>query len=187
MFQFLEMVNKIMIYRGRYTLDLVDASPFAKYDTRMYESRASDTRCASLLCVMNNDRKQGFGKKLLTLVIETYPAYDDILIISDRVSYQAMCCDIGHRHLETLGTKDLCCDKMNHVYVPKYRLLTEKEVLDLENRYGNRKTFPKILYRIDAIARLLGFRPGDVAEVTSMSNVVGEYKSYRYTIQKEQY
>ncbi len=71
---------------------------------------------------------------------------------------------------------------LDHVLVPKARILSEKEVEELLKRHGvTKEQLPKIL-RTDPVVVELGAKPGDVIEFIRKSPIAGESKYYRVVI-----
>lgn len=102
---------------------------------------------------------------------------DHIIFIADSVSFPAI--DYMNNqcyYSEVLTYEETAFDKMNHVLVPKYRICSRNEIKEIEAKYGNKNTFPKMIAKIDPIARFMDFRPGDVLEITKKS------KSLRYRL-----
>ena len=72
-------------------------------------------------------------------------------------------------NFEHLKYDDICCNKTEHVLVPRYRLLSVPEVQKLEKQYGDKAHFPKLVAGVDAMARYLDFQVGDTVEVAKKS------------------
>jgi DNA-directed RNA polymerase subunit H (RpoH/RPB5) len=105
---------------------------------------------------------------------------DHVIFIADAVSFQSIdFMNSKEFYWEILSYSDTCCDKMEHIRVPSYRVLCEKEILQIEELYGPRQTFPKMISRVDAIARFMDFRIDDVLEIKRRSSIGGSVVSYR--------
>ena len=71
---------------------------------------------------------------------------------------------------------------LDHVLVPKCRVLTEKEVTEILKCYGIKKSqLPRIL-ETDPIVVELGAKKGDVIEFIRNSPVAGESVYYRVVV-----
>ena len=71
---------------------------------------------------------------------------------------------------------------LNHGWVPQHRVMKDKEVENLLDKFGIRKNqLPKVLDG-DPVAMLLGARPGDVLEITRKRETSGENKYYRVVV-----
>jgi DNA-directed RNA polymerase subunit H (RpoH/RPB5) len=69
------------------------------------------------------------------------------------------------RHkLQILKLSDVACNKLEYRGVPKYIILNEAEIVELEERHqANRANlFPTMLCDQDAASRYLGLKPGMV-------------------------
>lgn len=108
------------------------------------------------------------------------------IFITDAISFQAVAflsqlpC-----YWEVLSYDDTACAKNNHCYVPEYRLLSEGEIEDVEKKYGPRKGFNKMISKVDAMARFMDFRDGDVVLIDKFSCIGGTATSYRYVISED--
>jgi DNA-directed RNA polymerase subunit H len=71
---------------------------------------------------------------------------------------------------------------LDHVLVPKGRILKEKEVEELLKRYGIAKdALPKILSD-DPVVKELGAKKGDVIEFVRNSPIAGKALYYRVVV-----
>ncbi len=71
---------------------------------------------------------------------------------------------------------------LDHVLVPKARILSQEEVEELLKRHGVTKDqLPKIL-KSDPVVEELGAKVGDVIEFIRNSPVAGESKYYRVVV-----
>ena len=86
---------------------------------------------------------------------------------------------------EVLSYTDTCFDKMSHSLLPKYKLLCESDVQEVEKKYGPRKLFHKMIARQDAIAKFMDYRVGDVVEICSKSAIAGNTITYRLVIDSD--
>lgn len=67
--------------------------------------------------------------------------------------------------------EELFFNPLDHIMVPKHRLLSQEEVQQLSNlKIGRSFPFPKIS-ALDAIAKRLGARPDDIIEITRNSMI----------------
>ena len=73
---------------------------------------------------------------------------------------------------------------LDHVFVPKARILSEEEAKELLKKYHVTKDMlPKIL-STDPVAVELGAKPGDIIEFKRNSPIAGESVYYRVVIEK---
>ena len=72
---------------------------------------------------------------------------------------------------------------LNHEYVPKHEILSEKEVEKLLKRYKleSKMQLPKIL-STDPVVKAIGAKKGDVLKITRKSMTAGEAVYYRVVI-----
>ncbi|MDW8044342.1 MAG: DNA-directed RNA polymerase subunit H [Nitrososphaerota archaeon] len=71
---------------------------------------------------------------------------------------------------------------MDHIYVPKYILLSPEEAQEVLKKYNARpEQFPYIL-DIDPVVRELGAKPGDLIKIIRKSQTAGETVYYRYVV-----
>lgn len=109
------------------------------------------------------------------------------IFVTDSVSFQA----IDHLgslpcYWEILSYNDTACAKNIHIYVPKYTLMDENQIKKLEKKIGPRKHFKKMIFRVDAMARFMDFRIGDVLEIEKSSIIGGKNTSYRIVIDENE-
>jgi DNA-directed RNA polymerase subunit H (RpoH/RPB5) len=109
------------------------------------------------------------------------------IFITDSISFQAV--EILTQILpywEVLSYNDTACAKNNHCYVPQYQLLNESEIQAVEKQFGPRTGFHKMVAKVDAMARFMDFRKGDVVRVSKFSCIGGSVKGYRYLIAEDE-
>jgi DNA-directed RNA polymerase subunit H len=70
---------------------------------------------------------------------------------------------------------------LEHVFVPKHRLLSEDEKAKIIEKYGSPDLFPKILKKDPAI-RHLGAKAGDIIEIERESLTAGKSLYYRVVV-----
>jgi len=72
---------------------------------------------------------------------------------------------------------------LNHVLVPKHRVMTNSEVLEIKNKYNimNDFQFPEIS-RFDPVAQAIGIRPGEICEINRPSKTAITSKYYRFCV-----
>jgi len=72
---------------------------------------------------------------------------------------------------------------LNHVLVPKHRVMTNSEVLEIKNKYNimNDFQFPEIS-RFDPVAQAIGIRPGEICEINRPSKTAITSKYYRICV-----
>jgi DNA-directed RNA polymerase subunit H len=71
----------------------------------------------------------------------------------------------------------------NHELMPEARILNEKEVEELLNKFKIKKeNLPKI-FSNDPLVKIVGAKVGDVLEIKRKSNIAGESIYYRLVIE----
>lgn len=72
---------------------------------------------------------------------------------------------------------------LNHILVPKHRVLNEAEKIQIKNKYNiiNDNQFPE-LTRFDPVAQAIGIRPGEVCEIIRPSKTAILAPYYRICI-----
>jgi len=72
---------------------------------------------------------------------------------------------------------------LEHVLVPPHRVLSNKEVMQIKEKYNimNNQQFPDIS-RFDPVAQVIGIRPGQVCEIIRPSKTAIEAKYYRICV-----
>ena len=132
-----------------------------------------------------NSRKltSTIGKQDIQKYCSSASKSDHFIFITDSISFQAVNFLIAFScYYEVLSYTDMACIKNNHCYVPNYTLLSENEVKLIEIKFGPRTGFNKMIFKIDAVARFMDFREGDVILIDKFSCIGGTSKSYRYVI-----
>jgi DNA-directed RNA polymerase subunit H (RpoH/RPB5) len=120
------------------------------------------------------------GKNEVLQFCKNLKTTDHVIFIADAVSFQAIdYMNNGDFYWEILSYDDTCCDKLAHSLVPTYRILKPEEIKILERKNGPRHTFPKMIARIDPIARFMDFRIGYVLEIKKRSDSAGMIYNYR--------
>lgn len=73
-------------------------------------------------------------------------------------------------------------DIINHVLVPKHKVLGKKGIEALSKKYGiTVKDLPRIL-KEDSAVKILGAKPGDVIGITRTSSTSGVSVYYRIVV-----
>jgi DNA-directed RNA polymerase subunit H (RpoH/RPB5) len=104
------------------------------------------------------------------------------MFITDSISFQAVAyLNSLPSYWEALSYDDTACAKNAHYYVPMYTVLTDIETQAVERRFGDRSKFNKMVARVDAMARFLDFRTGDVVRVKKANGA----ENYRLLIPEE--
>ena len=123
------------------------------------------------------------NKKDALVYIQLLPHDCKCIVLVRNLGPQPAQC-FRHLNFEHLKYEDICCPKMEHVLVPNYRLVGHAETKELEKRYGEKTKFPKMVAKVDAMARYLDFQVGDIVEVAKKSPFSGI--SYRWVISENQ-
>lgn len=111
-----------------------------------------------------------------------------ILIIADSTSFEAarMLKTSVHK-FQVLEKRDIAIPIMRHRLVPKYTVLDQDFILDLEKIYGNlEQRLPKMVANTDAVAKYLGLRKGQVVRIEESCRSSGSSVSYRIVIDAEE-
>lgn len=83
---------------------------------------------------------------------------------------------------EPRGLKGDCINILEHVLVPKFKVLSEDEKKEFLEKYRTTSDkLPKIL-QADPIVKALEAKKGDVLEIKRKSEVAGEYVYYRIVV-----
>jgi len=122
--------------------------------------------------------------------IETYCANAaenmHFIIITDSISFQAVNFLTEQRaYWEVLSYNDTACAKNNHSYVPTYSIQSKEQVLLLEAKYGPKASFNKMVCKVDAMARFLDLREGDVVRASKISCIGGNNECFRLLVNRE--
>ena len=113
-----------------------------------------------------------------------------IFIITDKMKMSKAIADfINSRYyqygyfLQIFSINTLQFNISHHNLVPHHRIITNKEKIEVLQRYNASSTnnFPKIL-REDPAAKYYGMRPNDVCEIKADSIISGVYTKYRLCI-----
>ena len=71
---------------------------------------------------------------------------------------------------------------LNHFLVPKHRILSLEEAVEVLNRLGVKPwQLPRISVN-DPVIRLLGGKPGDIVEIVRDSPTAGKHVVYRVVV-----
>ena len=109
------------------------------------------------------------GKSSIKILLNSgfFKGISHVIFIVDNISFQ---CKSYLRQLnlfswEVFTYKSLSFNILEHVYVPKYRLLTEVETQAVEKKtFTKRKQFPQLIYQHDSVAKFLNCQIGDIWE-----------------------
>lgn len=84
------------------------------------------------------------------------------------------------RNIHIYDINRLTFDPMKHILVPKHRCVRNNQEIEdiLKKTNANKEQLPIIL-RKDPIAKLLRLAPGDICEITRISEKCGKYTYYR--------
>lgn len=171
----------------------------ANRDYHEFQIGTDDEQYISLICSTSANQPQGkqkvvlvickpgfdqIGKKTIIHLVAEYPPsqFDHFILVCAKVSRQGLALLDSFSRAETLSFDDILIHRLDHKYVPKYRVLNAAEVAEVTTKYGNPRHFPKLRASVDIIARLLDFRPGQVLRATIKCPFRGETIAYRYII-----
>jgi DNA-directed RNA polymerase subunit H (RpoH/RPB5) len=125
----------------------------------------------------------------LFILTETLKKTDTLFIIIKDDPNETLINELNHIW-ETDGIfivvesiKRLQYNILEHILVPKHRILLESEVQQIMTKYNinNKSQFPDIS-RFDPVARVIGLRPGQVCHITRPSKTAIEADYYRICI-----
>jgi DNA-directed RNA polymerase subunit H (RpoH/RPB5) len=125
----------------------------------------------------------------LFILTETLKKTDTLFIIIKDHPNETLINELNHIW-ETDGIfivvesiKRLQYNILEHILVPKHRILLESEVQQIMTKYNinNKSQFPDIS-RFDPVARVIGLRPGQVCHITRPSKTAIEADYYRICI-----
>ena len=131
-----------------------------------------------------------FGSDFATMVRDHYTEQrvDHLVIIRKNESkvVTKILNGSGFVAWETLSYEDLQVSKLDYCLVPKYELVLGEDarnsVLSSMGILGKPLNMQRMLFRIDPIGRLLGFRAGEIVKVTRPDANTLENVSFRYVI-----
>lgn len=122
---------------------------------------------------------------ILILVIDNSKSKSNLnTIIEKKVQalnkeYAALPSDSPHLFIQGFKYSDLQFNVSRHYMVPKHEILSQQEIIELLTKLRTTKDkLPKIL-TTDPMARYLFLKVGDICKITSKSETIGEYVSYR--------
>ena len=125
----------------------------------------------------------------LFILTETLKKTDTLFIIIKDDPNETLINELNHIW-ETDGIfivvesiKRLQYNILEHILVPKHRILLQSEVQQIMTKYNinNKSQFPDIS-RFDPVARVIGLRPGQVCHITRPSKTAIEADYYRICI-----
>lgn len=144
--------------------------------------------CINVIAICMNIEKgkirSSIGKDILEkLCLDTAPDTTHYILVSDYFSFHAnMYLDQLNTYYEKLNNNDFKFKKHQHVFTPKYTLLSDDDIEKVERKYGSKTKFNKMIAGKDAIARYFDFRVGDIVKVERYSVIGGQSISYRILI-----
>jgi DNA-directed RNA polymerase subunit H (RpoH/RPB5) len=120
---------------------------------------------------------------------ETLTKDDTLFIIKQDNINETLTADLKHLwendriFIVIENITDLQFNKLNHILVPKHRILNDNEVSEVMKKYNitNKIQFPEIS-RFDPIARLMVMRPGQVCHIIRPSKPAIEADYYRICV-----
>jgi len=86
-------------------------------------------------------------------------------------------------HIVILPIDRLMFNILEHIYVPKHRIMSEDEVIAIKRKYNimSDEQFPE-LSRFDPVAQAIGIRPGQVCEIIRASKTSVSAPYYRMCV-----
>ena len=76
--------------------------------------------------------------------------------------------------------KSLLINILKHEYVPDHKIISDNDFKEMKSTYNlNSRYQLPIINRHDAVANVLGIRPGEIVKITRPSKTAGQYISYR--------
>ena len=162
----LRKLNVLFRRRGL-TAVASSAMPLPKTSMTVFEVRALDDANdgVSEPCALLFIAPGALGKADIIRILAFASSVNHVIVYSNAVSLQAMQildAEHGDRFCEVLNYKDIVFDKPLNVLVPTYKVLNSVEIKDIERRRATTVDKFPIMLRSDAMARVFGFRPGDV-------------------------
>ena len=116
--------------------------------------------------------------------------HPQILFICHKITIQAVHYLRIHLPQDTysiLSINDISVPRTRNKLVSQYHILNEEEIKRVEHKYSStRENFPKLITPIDPIVRYLGFKVGQVIQVTRRCNQNGYEIIYRYVTKTTQ-
>lgn len=106
-----------------------------------------------------------------------------VIVVADSISFKAMqLLSNSGVYWESIDYADLGFHKCDHYTVPKYEILSSNQCDALVRQFGPVKLFPKMIAKVDAMARYLDFRIGDILKITAFSATSGTSTYYREVV-----
>ena len=138
--------------------------------------------------ILNKIKNTTLEKEINELILNRYldknnEDFDLIFIIKDRktVSLQKVIDSyIAKKYnIQVFWIKNLLYNVLEHDSVPKHRIITNEECIELKKKYNIQKNGMPLINRNDPVAQYLGMLPGNICEITRKSETSGEYLTYR--------
>jgi len=155
----------------------------------VFDDNETDKQCV-LKYIISRVRVSNL-KTLITELIEyeiVKPNDDVIFIVKDKINNLESFYNLFNSFLETnkifiqiFSIDNLIRNITNHELVPKMRIVSEKEKVEIKKKYNieNNSNLPLIL-KSDPVAMFYGIKSGDFVEITRTSETSGTYIAYRY-------
>lgn len=123
------------------------------------------------------------GVKDMAMYLDSFGG-DHLIVVTDKISRHAIMLmeQKPGLYFEVVTYVDSSYTKHTHMFVPTYTLMDEDSIAEVERRFGPRRNFTKMIARVDAMARYMDFRPGDVVKTSKKSTISGLTDSYRLVI-----
>ena len=113
--------------------------------------------------------KSAIGKTDMINIVKYITSADKtltyhLLFIVDDMSFQCRSYMNNLPYIwEKFTFKSLSFNIMNHIDVPKYQLMTEEEVINLEKKISTKRTdFPELIFNVDPVGKYINARLQDV-------------------------
>ena len=106
------------------------------------------------------------GKEFISLLCSAVPRELQTFVLCSKTSSHVQLVLSNHSNVELILFKDVEFQRCLNHCVPKYRVLAEEEVAQLEKKMCTTAArFPKLIASADPIARVLRLTPGQVVQV----------------------
>jgi DNA-directed RNA polymerase subunit H (RpoH/RPB5) len=173
------------LLKARGYIHISGSIPFCKTGLRMGTARQDDIKSPIRIhCIFesNPTSTDRIGMSDFLEIKKNKTKEDHVILICCHVSNQLHQAlrqeEISHEILTTFEVNPMI---PMHYLVPNYRhIRSPLEIQQIENRFGSRLLFPKLVAGQDPIVKYFGFAPGSLLEVTPKKQ--NPSIEYRYVI-----